>query len=362
MKLLLDSELGSEGLRLEQLGVNHFHATLAPSRGLPMVPNMLQFRCEDAANTPIRVDVTFPVETPVGKFDEYPHSATPDFKTFLPLAWEQPMCGTRNTLLIPATPWDVFQVGMQCPLPLRILSDRIAVLQTHPHVEVTSLGESIQHRPIHQIRVHDPDYTPRWRHVIVNQHPGEGNSRWRLMAMLNQLLSDEPAYVELRKRAEFIFIPMLCPDGPANGWRRVNADGVDMNRCYRLEGPDAAHQTHEAFLFQSFLERYLPHTLWCMHTWPGITETILDGTGPEFNQQCGSVEELQALFAEHGEDLLKALRVREEPGGPQTWNGGPRRRMGITTFLVEGGGAPALPEPHQEAGKALLKILDAFWS
>lgn len=348
-------------MRLERLGPNHYHATLAPSRGLPLVPNMLQFRCENAADTPVRIDVTFPVEAPRGKFDEYPHSATPDYRTYLPLEWERPCNGTGNTLHIPPTPWNVFQVGMQCPLPQKALAGRIDAVREHPHVEVSALGESIQGRPIHRIRVHDPAHTPRWRHVIVNQHPGEGNSRWRLMSMLDRLLSDDPGCAALRGRAEIDFIPMLCPDGPANGWRRVNADGVDMNRCFRMEGPDARHQTREAFLLQSFLESQPPHTLWCMHTWPGLTESILDGAGPEFSGDCGSIEDLHALFLQHGEGLLKPLSVREEPGGAETWNGGPRRRLGITTFLIEGGGEPAVPEPHEEAGWALLKILGAFW-
>jgi hypothetical protein len=362
MNLFPDDVLGSEGLRLEKISDDHYRAVPAPSRGLPLVPNMLQFRCENAAHTPVRIDVTFPVPEPRGKFDEYPHSATPDFRTFLPLEWEKPCNGVENTLWIPATPWNTFRVGMQCALPLEALEEKIRIWKHHPDVEVEELGRSIQDRPIPLIRVKGREQDVRWRHVIVNQHPGEGNARWRLTAMLDRLLSDDPECAALRARSEVVFIPLLCPDGPANGWRRVNADGIDMNRCFRMEGPDAAEQTHEAFLFQYFLEQAPPHTLWCMHTWPGMTEPVLDGCGPEFNRTCGTVQDLQELFVRHGDGLLKPLRVREEPGGAETWNGGPRRRLGITTFLIEGGGEPAEPEPHEQTGLALLRILGDFWS
>lgn len=40
---------------------------------------------------------------------------------------------------------------------------------------------------------------------------------------------------------------MMNPDGPANGWPRTNAEGVDMNRTYRVSGADVTDQT---FLIQ----------------------------------------------------------------------------------------------------------------
>lgn len=353
--------LESEGLQIEVVTPTHIRVTLAPSRGLVHVPNMLQLRVKDRPDHPLRIDVTFPDPEARGQFDEYPHSATPDFSTFIPLEWEKPANGGDNTLHVPPTGWPQFYIGMQCPLPLPALEKRLHAWADHPHAQLQVLGHSIEGRPIHQLVIHDPASTPAWEHLIVNQHPGEGNARWRMVGMIDALLADTPVARRLRQTARIECIPLLCPDGPANGWRRVNADGIDMNRCHRMEGPDASLQTREAYLFQQRLESRPPHTLWCMHTWPGLTHPILDGEGPEFNTRVGSVADLTACFAAHGEDLIKPLQVRGEPGGATTWNGGPRRRLGITTFLIEGGGEPATLQPHLEAGRRLLNILDEFW-
>lgn len=361
MKLAPDTLLGSEGLVFTQAAPNRFRAVLAPSRGLPLVPNMLQFRCQGCAGVELEIESLFPVDHPRGMFDEYPHAATPDFERFLPLQWELPRNGKRNVLRVPATGWDDFRVGMQAAYPLQVVERHLQNWAAHPHATRETPGTSVQGRPIHALRVHDPAHTPRWRHWVVNQHPGEGNARWRIKGMIDFLLSGDLLAAKLRERSEFLFIPLLCPDGPANGWRRVNADGVDMNRCHRAEGPDAARQIREAHLFQSLLEAERPDTLWCMHTWPGLTEPILDGAGPEFGGRAGTEADLARCFAEQGGQMLKPLQIRKEPGGESTWNGGPPRRFGITTFLIEGGGEPAEPTPHTQAGETLAKILADFW-
>ncbi|MCC5847399.1 MAG: hypothetical protein JJU29_04820 [Verrucomicrobia bacterium] len=361
MKIFVDEILGSESLQLEQTGPNAFRAILAPSRGLPLVPNMLQFRCQGCAHHEIEIETLFSVENPRGKFDEYPHCATPDFERFLPLEWSLPLNGARNILRVPPTGWDDFRVGMQAVYPNALVKRHMGVWAQHPHATHETLGTSTQGLPIHALRVHDPDGIPRWRHWIVNQHPGEGNARWRIKGMVDDVLSDNPLAAQLRRNAEILFIPLLCPDGPANGWRRVNADGVDMNRCFRMEGPDPRAQIHEAFLLQHRLETEKPHTLWNMHTWPGLTEPVLDNAGPELGHATGTVEELIALFARIGESHLKPLRKREKPGASTTWNGGAGQRLGMTSFLIEGGGEPAQPHPHLEAGKRLAQILAMFW-
>ena len=374
MEIHIDTSgvLGSEGIHLERVGPAHFRATLAAARGFPAVPNALQFRARGASGTPISIEARFDHPDPRGKLDEYFHSATPDFKTFLPLLWEEPTNGRANRLLIPATGWDDFYVGMQFPLPSEGLDGLVSGWARHPSVRIGTLGTSIQGRPIHKITITDENASPpaadRWHHYIVNQHPGEGNARWRIVGMLDWLLSMDPAALEARRRFIITAVPLLCPDGPANGWRRVNADGIDMNRCFRLDGPDECEQTHEAWLFQSELEK-LHHsstpvdTLWCMHTWPGIMEPVMDGLGPEFAGQRGDFGTLASCFRKHTRpERIKPLQNRESPGLPTTWNGGSRLRYGITTALIEGGGDPAVFDEHLAAGAELMRTIADFWS
>jgi hypothetical protein len=260
---------------------------------------------------------------------------------------------------------------MQFSFPVEALEAHLTRWARHPDVQVDKLGTSLQGRPIRRITVGDfsssAPRSARWHHYLVNQHPGEGNARWRMVGMLDWLLSDDPAAVDLRRRSIITAIPLLCPDGPPHGWRRVNADGIDLNRCFRLDGPEEGEQTREAFLFQTELEslQFSPtpiDTLWCLHTWPGIVEPIMDGLGPEFDRGLGDFESLAACFRQHtSPHRIKPLRHRDQPGLPVTWNGGPRRRYGITTVLVEGGGDPPVLDEHLAAGAELMRVIAAFW-
>ena len=341
--------LGSEGISWDWTAPDTLHVHLAPSRGLPAVPNMLQLEIRNPARLPLQIHTTFDHPEPKGKFDEYHHSVTPDFQTFRPAHWQLPANGTSNILTIPATPWDTVHLGMQFPLPLAPLSHRLR--RPHPHASLTTLGHSLQGRPIELLRIGDPAATPAVRHLVVNQHPGEGNARWRIMGMIDWLLADTPAAAHARRHTEWHFLPLLCPDGPANGWRRVNADGIDMNRCFHMDGANPDTQTPEAYLLQHLLETAPPHVLWCMHTWPGPTEPIIDGTHPAFDAQRFA----QTLARLAPPDTMKPVRFRPEPGMTTGWNGGPRVKYQIGTLLVEGGGDPADLDAHLHAGRLLMQ-------
>lgn len=102
-------------------------------------------------------------------------------------------------------------------------------------------------------------------------------------------------------------------------------------------------------------------TLWCMHTWPGIVEPIMDGLGPEFNLGLGDFESLAACFrAQTSPTRIKPVANRE-PEMPSTRNGGPRRRYGFNTVLVEGGGEPDQLSEHLAAGAELMRVISTFW-
>jgi len=86
-----------------------------------------------------------------------------------------------------------------------------------------------------------------------------------MIGKMNWLLSEEGK--SLRERSICHFVLMMSPDAPHNGWYRVNAQGVDMNRSYSPGGSDSINQAHEAYIFQSDLEEIMASespvtTLW----------------------------------------------------------------------------------------------------
>ncbi|MCC5806644.1 MAG: hypothetical protein JJU00_09990 [Opitutales bacterium] len=359
--------LGSEDARVVRKGHSSFAVELASSRGLPACPNMLQFQLFGAAAAAVEVEVSFAHPQPKGLFDEYHHAATPDFETFRLLAWEAAPNGHSNRLHIPATGWDSFAVGMQLPMPNEVLSTFVARWARHPDVRVDTLGYSLFGRPIWRVTVGGhPGASPRWRHCVANFHPGEGNARWRLAGMVEWLLGEHAAGA--RRDGVVEFFPLLSPDGPANGWRRVNAEGVDMNRCFRMEGARPGEQTHEAYLFQKHMEAAQAaddpyHTLWCLHTWPGRVEPLMDGLGPEFGPDGADFGTFRDLLADADTSgRIEPVGIRAEPGMETSWNGGAYRRFGMTSALVEGGGDAWPVADHLQSGRDLMAAITRFWT
>lgn len=366
----IDPLLGSEGIKLDSVTDSAIHVALAASRGLPACPNMLQMRIHGAAQRPLKIHARFEYPEPRGMLDEYHHSATKDFVGFIPLNWEQPTNGRSNVLIVPATGWDDFFISMQYPLPSRQLEDLYERWADEPGVTVESIGKSVYGRDLTRVRVGPPsgnfmESNLSW-HCIANFHPGEGNARWRMVGMLEWLLSAEGSACRNQIAADFHFL--LSPDGVANGWRRVQADGIDMNRCFFPKEADRSAQPIEARHFQHHIEielakSYRSKALWCMHTWPGKMEILFDGLASDITGKDRFIEGFNSCIDSLDTDkLIKPAVLRESPGGETTWNGGAHRLHGITSVLVEGGGDMIPLHQHRQGGANLMQTIARLWA
>ena len=183
--------------------------------------------------------------------------------------------------------------------------------------------------------------------------------------MIDWLLSDEGA--DFRRRSICHFLPIMSPDGPSNGWYRVNAQGVDMNRSYFSSGSDKERQAHEAYIVQRDLEALMASdapvtSLWSMHTWGGPVEPILV-PGPEVGSAVGPWEELKELLLKADpKQLVEPLKTRPTPtGSKNTWNEGPHVQFGISNVLCEGAGGWTSKEDCLQSGVVLMKGLSEYY-
>jgi murein tripeptide amidase MpaA len=119
------------------------------------------------------------------------------------------------------------------------LVGRLRRAARHAHLEVDTLGESVEGRPIHRVVVGD-DEAPRRVWLVGRQHPGETPASWALEGLLERLEdAGDDEVRELLSDTVLHVVPLVCPDGAALGNMRTNALGVDLNRVWD-DPPDEA--------------------------------------------------------------------------------------------------------------------------
>ena len=366
-----DGPLGSHGASIERLGTNHFKISLGHAPNQPTWCNMLYFQIvRSARGNTLRLDVEFTGGNAY-RFNHNSATWSYDKQNWTPIRWSRPDQPSQrgDSLLFPEFTEDVVSFGAQVPMSYEDVVEMMVRWDRHPHANVRELGQSLGQRKLLRLEITDPDSphraASRWAHWIGNQHPGEHNAQWRMVGMIDWLLSDAGA--DCRQRSVCHFVLMTSPDGPSHGWYRVNAQGVDMNRSYFQDGADSERQAHEAFIVQRDLEQLMASetpltTVWSMHTWGGAVEPIML-PGPEFGTLLGPWEELKQIMLKHDPDkLIKPLATSDKPGGGTHWNSGPFIQFGVTNVLCEGSGDWTCKQQSLDAGAILMKSLAEFYA
>jgi len=369
-----DGPIGSEDAVIERLGKNIFKITLAHAPENPDWSNKLNFQITGHAKGN---DLVLVVEGPPRyPMNEYFQSWSYDMENWNPVYWKaggkvrSKYSRETDTLVLPVFRENQVWVGHQVPMSYDQVEDLIESIRSNRNVKIHTLGKSLGGRNLYRITISDPSgeipESHRWGHYFINQHPGEHNAQWRIVGMIEWLLSEQGSH--LRKHSICHFVIMMSPDGPQNGWYRNNAQGVDMNRSYCAEGADPAKQAHEPSVFQRDLERIMASetpvtTLWGNHTWGGIVEPLLYVAEDENNTASRWMEWRDILESIDRENLIKPLALRDRPGsGGTTWEYGPHLQFGITTILCEGAGALHTREQNEKSGSYLIESLDKFYS
>ncbi len=364
-----DGSLGSAGAKIEILGRNHFKVSLGHAPNHPDWSNMLQFEITgNARGNTLRLDVEFQHEKPQYYFNHYFNSWSYDGEEWYPMQWKgyQATIRSSDVLIFPEFTENIVYVGHQVPLSYERLEKFINNWGKNPYVGKNILGKSIQGKNLYRLTLSDTSQSnKKWVHYFSNQHPGEHNAQWRMVGMINWLLSNDGAGYLKQNIHHFIF--MMSPDAPSHGWYRVNAQGVDMNRSYRGQGSDMNEQTHEAYIYQKDLEDIMysenPVTdIWSMHTWQGAVEPIMLA-GPEIGSMVGDYTHLRDIILRNDLSILiEPLRLsKTNPQNNRRWTHGPHLQFGITAVLCEGAGNFYTKRENIESGVVLMKSIAEFY-
>ncbi len=118
----------------------------------------------------------------------------------------------------------------------------------HPRADqVRVVGESLQGRPIHLLRITEPSTAHETKPAlwaVARQHPAETGGSWKAEGLLEWLLSDDPQAEAMLAEATVYLAGFLNPDGVTMGNYRANAAGGNLNRVWHDPDPETEPEVH----------------------------------------------------------------------------------------------------------------------
>ncbi|MBI4326410.1 MAG: hypothetical protein HY674_14270 [Chloroflexi bacterium] len=119
------------------------------------------------------------------------------------------------------------------PYTPRRLQHLLGQVDQTPHARIEVIGKTVQGRELQLVTVTDferPDAAKKTVWLQARQHAWEAGTSYVMEGALLFITSDDLLARRLRGKVVFLFLPMMDPDGCANGKVRFNAHGYDVNR------------------------------------------------------------------------------------------------------------------------------------
>lgn len=105
-------------------------------------------------------------------------------------------------------------------------------IATRAALETEVIGESVEGRPLVAIQSRPDSDAAKNEHVLLvgRQHPPELTGAFAMLPFLETVFADTDLAKRFRDRFHITAIPLMNPDGVADGNWRHNKNGVDLNR------------------------------------------------------------------------------------------------------------------------------------
>ena len=103
----------------------------------------------------------------------------------------------------------------------------LAELSVHEEITVATIGTSTEGRPIQLAKTANK---PEVILLLCRQHPAEVPGALAMRDFIDVVLGESGLAREFRDRFTLLIVPLMNPDGVANGHWRHNAGGTDLNR------------------------------------------------------------------------------------------------------------------------------------
>jgi murein tripeptide amidase MpaA len=128
----------------------------------------------------------------------------------------------------------VVHYGYFAAYPLARHEALVARAAASRRARVTTIGKSLEQRPIEAIEIGKIGRPKRKIWVVTRQHSGETQGAWFVEGLLDRLLDEHDALADaLLDKAVFLVAPNVNPDGSTRGNFRTNVAGRDLNREWK---------------------------------------------------------------------------------------------------------------------------------
>lgn len=137
--------------------------------------------------------------------------------------------GDDRIQLTVTLPGERLHVARLEPYRLSDLDALLARVRAHPSATVTTIGQTVEGRPLEIVHIGHDD-APFRVFLRARAHPWESGSSWVAHGLIERLLRDDPDTRALLSRIAVDVLPMANKDGVARGRTRFNLLGKDLNR------------------------------------------------------------------------------------------------------------------------------------
>lgn len=178
------------------------------------------------------------------------------------------------------------------------IADRFTLVQ---------VGTSVQQRPIYGLEATQPD-NKEWLLIIGRQHPPEITGALALFAFVERIAMNSELPEAFFQRFNVLVVPMINPDGVAEGNWRHNINGVDLNRDW---GKFTQPETLSTFTyFNERLEN--DHRLVFALDFHSTQQDVFYTMPSDYGLAPADFSE--RWLADLKEQRLSSFTVREQPG------------------------------------------------
>ncbi|HQU72592.1 MAG TPA: M14 family metallopeptidase [Calditrichia bacterium] len=117
-----------------------------------------------------------------------------------------------------------------------------------PFVRQRAIGESKQGRAIFKMDIGEEKEPRRLVAIISRQHPPEVTGTYALLGFLRTICGESDLARQFRREFGVVAIPLMNPDGVAEGHWRHNTGGIDLNRDWLYFNQPETRVARDEFL------------------------------------------------------------------------------------------------------------------